>query len=125
MLSFTYYLDLYPCILIHFTNSPYHIIFLKMFALSLIFDIYRADFASRVTWTRERSLQWWSSVSRSVVDNSWWINNLRMSQSTFMYICWQVAPYISKHATVMKEPVELERRVYSCHYMETSHQHRV
>jgi hypothetical protein len=28
-----------------------------------------------------------------------------------MYICRQVAPYISKHATVMREPVEIERRV--------------
>ena len=76
----------------------------------MILNICRADFTPRVTWSQERSLQWWSSVSRNVND-SWWKNNLRMSHSTFTFICRELSPYISKHSTAMREPMELERRV--------------
>jgi hypothetical protein len=34
-----------------------------------------------------------------------------MSHTTFQYICHELAPYIDKQSTVMREPVELEKRV--------------
>ena len=45
------------------------------------------------------------------MEHSWWTNNLRMSHSTFTYICRELAPHISKQCTTMREPIELERRV--------------
>ena len=79
-------------------------------ALALILDICRTDFATRSIWSKERSSQWWLSIPRTLVDQSWWLNNLRMSRSTFTYICCELSSLISKNSTIMKEPIELKRR---------------
>ena len=77
----------------------------------MILDIRSADFATRSTWSKERSSHGWLSILQTLVDHSWWLHNLRMSHSTFTYICRELAPHISKQCTTMREPIELERRV--------------
>ena len=59
-----------------------------------------------------RSKDWWNFVtSCSNDDSNWWHNNLRMSKSTFNYICCQLSPYIQKQNTQMRECVPVEQRV--------------
>ena len=44
-------------------------------------------------------------------DSNWWNNNLRMSKSTFTYLCNQLSPYLQKQNTRMRECIPLEQRV--------------
>ena len=50
-------------------------------------------------------------VDKDLVDESWWLNNLRTTRNTFKYLCCEVGPFISKKTTQMREPISVERRV--------------
>lgn len=59
-----------------------------------------------------KAKDWWNFVTSSSNDDSnWWHNNLRMSKSTFNYICCQLSPYIQKQNTQMHESVPVEQQV--------------
>lgn len=80
-------------------------------SVALTLDTCKVDLTSRRLWCKERKSDWWQRISTGMVEHSWWTDNLRMSHSTFQYICRELAPYIDKQSTVMREPIELEKRV--------------
>ena len=52
-------------------------------------------------WTKERSNNWWEHVVKSTFTPGDWLENFRMSQRTFLYLCDKVWSSIEKSDTVM------------------------
>ena len=65
----------------------------------------------RVTWEYERSTQWWERVVNQTFTASDWLNNFRMSRSTFLYLCNEIRSKITKKDTEMRPAILAEKRV--------------
>jgi hypothetical protein len=63
-------------------------------------------------WMKERCRTWSDRVFRA---NMWqdedWIENLRMSRATFLYICDRLRPYIQRQDRRMRRALPVEDRV--------------
>ena len=40
-----------------------------------------------------------------------WLENFRMGEDTFMYICNKLGPHIRRQYTVMRQPIPVEKRI--------------
>ena len=65
----------------------------------------------RSIWMRQRSCNWWEDVVLQSFQDHDWIENFRVSKSTFLYLCDQLKSRIDKQNTVMRNCISLERRV--------------
>ena len=65
----------------------------------------------RSLWMKERSDRWWEHVVKSTFTPQDWIDNFRMSQATFNYICMKLRPFVSKTNTTMRDAIATEKRV--------------
>ena len=65
----------------------------------------------RTIWSKPRSDQWWKDVENGKYGEEWWRENLRMTEHTFRILCSELQPYIKKKATVLRDPISVERRV--------------
>ena len=78
---------------------------------ALVLECARPHLSDRTVWCQEKSLEWWTKISHGLVDESWGLNNLRMTRNTFKYLCREVVPFIIKKTTQMREPSSVKRRV--------------
>ena len=65
----------------------------------------------RMLWMKERSNHWWEHVVNSTFTPQDWLQNFRMSQQTFLYLCDELRSSIEKSNTVMRRAVPTEMRV--------------
>jgi len=65
----------------------------------------------RMIWTKERSSHWWENVVKSTFAPQDWLENFRMSQCTFMYLCDELRSSIKKRDTEMRKAVPSDMRV--------------
>ena len=65
----------------------------------------------RTVWTNERSSHWWEHVVKSTFTPQNWLENCRMSQCTFMYLCDELRSSIEKSDTEMRRAVPTDVRV--------------
>ena len=65
----------------------------------------------RTIWTKERSSHWWEHVVKSTFTQQDWLQNFRMSQCTFMYLCHELRSSIEKSDTDMRRAVPTDMRV--------------
>ena len=65
----------------------------------------------RTIWMNPRSSHWWEDVVLRNFGVRDWLENFRVSQETFHYLCQQLKPLIEKQSTVMRRPISVERRV--------------
>ncbi|XP_065908880.1 uncharacterized protein [Dysidea avara] len=65
----------------------------------------------RTIWMHPRSSNWWEDVVLQSFGSRDWLENFRVSRTTFNYLCEQLRPLIEKETTVMRRPVSVERRV--------------
>ena len=65
----------------------------------------------RTIWIKERSSHWWEYVVKSTFTPEDWLQNFRMSQCTFMYLCDEVRSSIEKSDTDMRRAVPTDMRV--------------
>ena len=65
----------------------------------------------RMIWTKERSSQWWEQVVKSTFTPQDWLENFRMSQHTFMYLCDKLRSSIEKKDTEMRRAVPTDVRI--------------
>ena len=61
-------------------------------------------------WVRDRSGHWWQHVVPSFTPREW-LENFRMSKSTFEYLCDQLRPFVQRQHTRLRSPLSVERRV--------------
>ena len=62
----------------------------------------------RMIWTKERSSYWWEHIVKTPQD---WLENFRMSQHTFIYLCDKLRSSIEKKDTEMRRAVPTDVRV--------------
>ena len=67
--------------------------------------------ADRVVWVKERSSYWWERIVNVTFTPNDWIENFRMSNSTFTYLCNELRPSIQKRDTVMRKAISVEQRI--------------
>ena len=66
----------------------------------------------RTEWVRPiRSSEWWEQIVLSAYDHHDWIENFRVTQAMFKYLCDQLRLLISKQDTRMRPSITTERRV--------------
>ena len=63
----------------------------------------------RTIWMNPRSSHWWEDVVLRSFGVRDWLENFRVSQETFHYLCQQLKPLIEKQSTVMRRPISVER----------------
>ena len=64
----------------------------------------------REVWTRERSSHWWEDIALTFTSEAW-MQNFRMSQDTFSYVCEQLKATIQKEDTIMRKAICVKKRV--------------
>ena len=67
--------------------------------------------STRMIWAKERSTTWWEQVVNSTFTEQDWLENFRMSRTTFLYLCDELRSGIEKQNTVMRRAVSTEKRV--------------
>ncbi|XP_003389956.1 PREDICTED: protein ANTAGONIST OF LIKE HETEROCHROMATIN PROTEIN 1-like [Amphimedon queenslandica] len=65
----------------------------------------------RSIWTRQRSSYWWDHIVFSTFTNDQWMENFRMSKTTFVMICNELRSSLKKSSTTMRQPIPVEKRV--------------
>lgn len=58
-----------------------------------------------------RTKEWWSAAFSGQLGERWRLTNLRMSRSTFLYLCSQVRPLLQKQDTSLRAAIPVEDRV--------------
>ena len=74
----------------------------RMFMFLLCKSLLAMTMPMRVTWEYECSSQWWERVVNQTFTASDWLNNFRMSRSTFLYLCNEIRSEITKKDTEMR-----------------------
>ena len=64
-----------------------------------------------LVWVKERSSYWWERIVNVTFTPNDWIENFRMSNSTFTYLCNELRPSIQKRDTVMRKAISVEQRI--------------
>ena len=56
-----------------------------------------------------RERDWWRSVKDGLYGESWWRENVRMSN--FEFVCNELRPFVQRQVTRLREPISVEVRV--------------
>ena len=59
----------------------------------------------RVIWTKQRSSDWWENVVCSSFLSEQWMENFRMSRSTFLYLCDEIQSTVEQQDTILRKAV--------------------
>ena len=81
------------------------------FTLALSMLAFNCCSPARSLWMKERSLYWWDHVVNRTFIAHDWLENFRMSQATFLYMCNEIQPIAEKEDTQMRTAVPMEQRV--------------
>ena len=65
----------------------------------------------RVLWTMARSSHWWEEVVCGSFSSEQWLENFRMSRTTFHYLCAELRSMIEREDTRLRKAVPTEKRV--------------
>lgn len=65
----------------------------------------------RTVWMYERSAHWWNHIVLETFTDSDWLENFRVSRTTFVYLCSELEPAIAKKRTRFRRPISVHKRV--------------
>ena len=82
----------------------YYVMMMSMLALNL-------SSPARSIWMRERSSYWWNNIVSQTFSAGDWLDNFRMFQATFIYVCNELRSSIEKTDTEMRKAIPVEQRV--------------
>ena len=81
------------------------------FVLLMSLVAFNVSFPARSIWMKERSSYWWNHIVSQTFSAGDWLDNFRMSQATFIYVCNKLRSAIEKNDTEMRNAVPVEQRV--------------
>ena len=67
--------------------------------------------SARMIWAKERSSTWWEQVVNLTFTDQDWLENFRVSHSTFLYLCDELRAEVEKQNTIMRRAVSTEKRI--------------
>ena len=82
-----------------------------VFMVSAAWRFYVCSPQPRVAWSLPKSDHWWNYIVLETFTAREWMENFRVSQDTFRYLCQQLRPYIERSNTRLRDAVSLEKRV--------------
>ncbi len=65
----------------------------------------------RSLWVKPRSSQWWEQVVNQMFTQYDWLENFRMSNATFLYVCNELHSTIERNDTTLRKAIPVEQRV--------------
>ena len=65
----------------------------------------------RSVWCKERSSYWWEQIVGQTFTTQDWLENFRMSNATFTYLCNEIRSAIERQDTKMRKCIPTEQRV--------------
>ena len=83
----------------------------RMFAFLLSMAALTIQSPVRSMWMKPRSNSWWEDVVNATFTSDDWLENLRMSKATFLYVCDELWSSVEKNDTSMRKAVPMEQRV--------------
>ena len=84
------------------------LMFVTMISIALV----SCNLASeRAVWTLQRSSHWWEDVVCGSFSSEQWLENFRMSRSTFQYLCDELRSMTEREDTRLRKAVPTEKRV--------------
>ena len=75
-------------------------------------------------WAQERSTHWWDNIVNSHFISDEWLKNFCVSNDTFLYLCEQLRPSISKSDTIMRKAIPTEQVAITLWYLSTGSDYR-
>ena len=63
----------------------------------------------RVLWTMARSSHWWEEVVCGSFSSEQWLENFRMSRTTFHYLCAELRSMIEREDTRLRKAIPTEK----------------
>ena len=82
-----------------------------MFAFLLSLAALTIQSPVRSVWMKPRSNSWWEDVVNATFTSDDWLENLRMSKATFLYVCSELRLAVEKNDTSMIKAIPVEQRV--------------
>ena len=82
-----------------------------MFAFLLSMAALTIQSPVRSVWMKPRSNSWWEDVVNATFTSDDWLENLRMSKATFLYVCDELRSSVEKNDTSMRKAIPVEQRV--------------
>ena len=82
----------------------------QSFFLLLVILSMRLFAPTRTIWVRDRSSHWWDGIASSFTPHDW-LENFRMSQTTFTYLCSKLKSSIGKQDTAMRRAIPTDKCV--------------
>lgn len=63
----------------------------------------------RSVWMKPRSNSWWEDVVNATFTANDWLENLRMSKATFLYVCNELRSSVTKTDTSTRKAIPVEQ----------------
>ena len=81
---------------------------------AVMISMYALAFCSppRSLWTKERSSYWWEHIVNHTFSTHDWLENFRMSQAIFAYVCDELRSAIEKANTEMRKAIPVEQSCF-------------
>ena len=81
------------------------------FMVTMSMIVFNLSSPARSMWVKERSSYWWNHIVSQTFSAGDWLDNFRMSQATFIYVCNDLRLTIEKTDTELRKAVPVEQRV--------------
>ena len=88
-------------------QSQQRLAFLILMSLTAV----RIHSPVRTVWSKERSSYWWEDIVGKTFTSQDWLENFRISNSTFMYLCNELRVSIKREDTIMRKAISTEQRL--------------
>ena len=65
----------------------------------------------RSVWVKPRPQEYWNAIKAGVLGENWWIENLRMTKTTFSKLTSELHPHLTKSVTRLRMPIPVDQQV--------------
>ena len=62
-------------------------------------------------WCQQRTLDWWNGVIAGLYGETWWCENMRMTQETHDILCGELLPYLQRENARFCRPISVPARI--------------
>ncbi len=78
---------------------------------SIMLEFGQPRSVERTIWSKPRSQNWWDLIVEKTFDDNEWVNNFRLSKSTFNFLCDELRPYLQKENTRFRQAISVRKRI--------------
>ena len=62
-------------------------------------------------WVKSRPQEYWNTIKAEVLGENWWIENLRITKTTFVKLSSELYPHLTKGVTRLRMPILVDQQV--------------